>query len=354
VKVGIVGIGGGAVGMTTYQRTLLEGLRSGTDHDVSFIAPDAEVAYTLPRSGPFRAFANFIGTPDPRLRAAVRSVDVDAHIVNAAWPMPRRIKRWIAVVAEAVVDETAAWGVHRSSHKRLATKYLFQALDGASGIVAISEFTRERLHDSLGIAREDIVVAPPALLGFEGEVVQTRSFPPYVTVVGWFHPRKDLPLALRAWRRAVEGGLDRDLVLVGQEGPDDRRYGSVARRVLEIAGPDLASRVHHTGAVPRPDLGAILGGTDAVLITSSYEGFGIPAIEAFSFGKPVVAVDSGSLRDVVPPHGTITSREPSDISDALINAVQSPPDPAPLVDHARSFSVERQVRPVIEMLDRLR
>jgi glycosyltransferase involved in cell wall biosynthesis len=353
MKVGIVGIGGGAVGMTTYQRTLLEGLSSRTNHDVSFIAPDAEVAYTLPRSGPFRAFTNFVGTPDPRVRAALRAAHADVYIVNAAWPMPRGLRRSIAIVAEAVVDEAPAWGVQRSSQKRLAAKYLYRALDGASGIVAISEFTRDRLHEATGVALENITIAPPALLGFDGDATTDRSFAPYVTVVGWFHPRKDLPLALRAWRRAIERGLDRDLVLVGQEGPDDRRYGSVARRILEIAGPDLASRVHHTGPVPRPELGKILERTDAVLITSSYEGFGIPAIEAFSFGKPVVAVDAGSLRDVVPPHGVVTTREPDAIADQLIRVVQSPPDPAPLVAYARSFSVERQVRPVIGLLDRL-
>ena len=51
----------------------------------------------------------------------------------------------------------------------------------------------------------------------------------------------------------MQRGLDRDLVLVGQEGPDDRRHGAVARRVLDIAGSELAGRVHCTGALPRPD-----------------------------------------------------------------------------------------------------
>ncbi len=351
MKVGILGIGGGTVGMTTYQRTLLEGLRSRTNHEVSLVAPTDDPTYTLGRSGPVRALRNFLGSPDARLQAAVARADADIFIVNAAWPMPRNVKRFITVVAEAVVDDVAAWGVHRSSHKRLWTKYLYRALDGASGIVAISEFTRRRLHDSFAIPLDRIVVAPPALLAFDD--APSPNFPPFVAMVGWFHPRKDLPLALHAWLAAIERGLDRDLVLAGNEGPDDRVNGTVRRRILDIAGPELAARVHHTGSLPRGELGAILRASDALLITSTYEGFGIPAIEAFSFGTPVVAVDRGALRDVVAPHGRVTSPEPSVIADALIGVVRSRPDGAPLIDYARSFDEGCQVDPVIQILDGL-
>ena len=351
MKVGVLGIGGGTVGMTTYQRTLLDGLRARTRYDVSLVAPSDDPSYTLGRSGPLRAFRNFIGSPDARLHAAVASSDADVYIVNAAWPMPRNVTQWIAVVAEAVVDETPPWGVHRSSHKRLWTKYLYRALEGASGIVAISEFTRERLHNSLGVPLDEIAVAPPALLAFDD--APPPSFAPFVAMVGWFHPRKDLPLALHAWRTAMERGLDRDLVLAGNEGPDDRLNGTVRRRILEIAGPELAARVHHTGPLERADLGAILRATDALLITSTYEGFGIPAIEAFSFGRPVVAVDRGALRDTVAPYGTVTEPDPSAIADALVNTVRNPSDEAPLIEYAATFDEARQIGPVIEILDRL-
>src|SRR5439155_6613662 len=114
------------------------------------------------------------------------------------------------------VDEISAWGVHRSSHKRLWVKYLYRAVRGASGVVAISAYTRAQLHEHLDIPLGRIAVAPPALLGFEGDATFVVPYPPFVTVIGWFHPRKNLPLALHAWKRAMQRGLDRDLVLVGQ------------------------------------------------------------------------------------------------------------------------------------------
>jgi glycosyltransferase involved in cell wall biosynthesis len=351
MRVGVLGIGGGTVGMTTYQRTLLDGLREMTSYDVSLVAPADDIAYELGRSGPIRAFKNFVGSPDARLQRAVAHSRADVFIVNAAWPMPRSVKRRIAVVAEAVVDEVAPWGRYRSSHKRLWTKYLFRAIDGADGIVAISEFTRARLHEAAGVPLERIAVAPPALLGFDG--APPPAFPPFVAMVGWFHPRKDLPLALRAWRTAMERGLDRDLVLAGSEGPDDRIYGSVRRRIIEIAGPELAPRVHHTGPLERPDLGAILEASDALLITSAYEGFGIPAIEAFSFGTPVVAVDRGALRESVAPHGAVVEPEAPALADALVRCVREPANAPQLITYARSFDVARQVGPIIALLDRI-
>ncbi len=351
MKVAIVGTGGGAVGVTTYQRTLIDGLRTFSSHEVWLVSPHEDVAYTMTSSRPMRALTNFVGIPDARLRRAVAGSNADVFIVNAAWPVPHGIKNTIAIVHEAVVDEIAPWGMHRSSHKRLWVKYLYRAVQRAAGIVANSEFTRDRLHEALGIAKERIGVAPPALLAFDGSPTLGASFPPFVTVIGWFHPRKDLPLALHAWRRAIERGLDRDLVLAGQEGPDDRRYGSVARRILEIVGPDLARRVHRTGIVSRPDLGRILAQTDALLIASSYEGFGIPAIEAFAFGKPVVATDRGSLPEVVGGCGTVTPPEPEALAAALVSATTEVPDPLPRVSYARSFTIERQVTPVIELLE---
>jgi glycosyltransferase involved in cell wall biosynthesis len=65
----------------------------------------------------------------------------------------------------------------------------------------------------------------------------------------------------------------------------------------------IESHVVWAGKMPRPRAFAHLAISDVVAIPSQWEeGFGLAAIEAMAFGKPVVASDIGGLREVV-AHG---------------------------------------------------
>jgi glycosyltransferase involved in cell wall biosynthesis len=220
--------------------------------------------------------------------------------------------------------------------------------------VCLAEHGREQIARWFHTPLDRIRIAPPSLQPF-GEwagppPIGDRS---YVMQVGWFHPRKDVTLALAGWRDAVERGLDADLVLAGTAGPPDRRHGSIGRRILETVGVDLVPRVRFTGSIPRRELGAYYRAASAVLMTSIHEGFGIPAIEAASMGVPVVAVGRASLPEVVGPIGAVVAPAPAAVGEALLHACTSPPDVQALKRYAASFSVERQVAPFLDLADRI-
>ena len=99
---------------------------------------------------------------------------------------------------------------------------------------------------------------------------------------------------------ALAGIPDAELVVAGGEAgtavaddPEVRRLRRVAARL------GVADRVRFTGAVPRPEVPALIRSADVVLCPAYYEPFGIVPLEAMACGVPVVASAVGGQRDTV-------------------------------------------------------
>ena len=55
-----------------------------------------------------------------------------------------------------------------------------------------------------------------------------------------------------------------------------------------------------------------MGGSLAFIYTSSYEGQGLPPIEAMTTGAPVLAFDNSAVREMVPPEMLVADPEVDD------------------------------------------
>jgi glycosyltransferase involved in cell wall biosynthesis len=112
----------------------------------------------------------------------------------------------------------------------------------------------------------------------------------YFVFVGNLEPRKNLPLLLAAYRALLADRPDAPgLVLVGPAGWGPR---------LDLAGipPD---KVVFTGYRADAELRSVVAGADAMVYPTTYEGFGLPPLEAFACGTPVIASDLPVIREVV-------------------------------------------------------
>lgn len=129
----------------------------------------------------------------------------------------------------------------------------------------------------------------------------------YVLHVGVLERRKNLVTLVRAFdqyrrRQAAESTGEGTpdgwkLVLVGQPGPrpdlDDSQH--IRRAIAELG---LDDDVILTGHVAIAERNALYTRAGAVAVPSLYEGFGIPVLEAFAAGVPVLCARATSLPEV--------------------------------------------------------
>ena len=192
-------------------------------------------------------------------------------------------------------------------------------------IVAVSEFTKSRLVDSLGIDASKIAVIPNGVderfrQASQVEYCELRRRLPvprsgYVLSVGSLEPRKNLARLLEAWSRCVDHIPPSVwLVISGVKGAR-----KVFRRTPAIS---LPRRVHLTGYVPERELPALYRGALTVVYPSLYEGFGLPALEAMASGVPPIVGDNTSLPEIVDDAGLcIDPHDVNAIADAISRMV---------------------------------
>lgn len=180
-----------------------------------------------------------------------------------------------------------------SFYGRLYWQYLLrESARRAQCIISISEQTCEELTTHWGIEPERIHIIHNALRSSlcsykctfeEIEAMHCRYGRQYLLHVGRIMPRKNVEVLIQAFDILAGHFADLNLVLTGGMG-----YSS--REVLQqIEVSRFKERIHQVGWVSDKDLASLYSGATALVFPSKHEGFGLPILEAMTFGIPVVA-----------------------------------------------------------------
>ena len=115
---------------------------------------------------------------------------------------------------------------------------------------------------------------------------------PFVLYPAITYPHKNHETLVAALARVAGDRPDLRLVLAGGVGPHE----GVVRAAVEAYG--LEDRVVRTGRIPEEELDVLYRRATLVAFPSTYEGFGLPVLEAMARGRPVVASRVGGIPDV--------------------------------------------------------
>lgn len=327
-------------GIGTYVRNLLAGLTGERDLELTALCPPAaevpEGVRTIRRRplapGRWRHLEHELTLPFALIRHGadvVHSPGLDPPARCSA-PWVQTLHDVIPLVFEdpELAGERRRWLRHAPRYRR------------AAAIAAISRHTAEVGIATLGLDPARVEVIPHGVSPqFIPAATPAHDDPPTVLMVGEYSRRKGYPEAFAAISALAELGYPHRLRVTGRIAPWVAPTLQTLRR--GAAAPD---RIELLGFVP--DLVAAYQRAEVMIMTSRYEGFGLPILEAMACGTPVVAFANSAIPEVAGDAGLLV---PDGDVAALVSAVRSvlddPSRRAELsargVERARAFSWDR-------------
>lgn len=215
--------------------------------------------------------------------------------------------------------------------RRLLLRRLMRRVDGFAcvseqirgEVVALDPTTADRARvvvNPVAPAPQDIPEPPP----------RSRSGPELLGL-GRLNPQKGFDVLIRAFAR-LDPALGARLTIVG---------GGPERPALErlAAETGVGERIAFAGETADP-LAALVA-CDLFVLSSRFEGMPGVLIEAMACGRPVVATDLPSVRELVEglPAPLAPPGDPDALAAAIARALAAPQDPAPLKARAARYGI---------------
>ncbi len=164
----------------------------------------------------------------------------------------------------------------------------------ATRLATVSEYSKQDLVETYGIAPQKIDVVyngfNESLLAVQNEPV---SNPPYFFFIGIQVPRKNIEGLVRAFSIFKEKyGTNHVLKLAGHP----YLWNDEMTSALEVS--KFKSDIQLLGRKEFGSIQDLYSGAEALLYIPHFEGFGIPILEGFAAGVPVICSNTTSLPEV--------------------------------------------------------
>lgn len=277
--------------------------------------------------------------------------------------VPLRYKKPFVVTIHDLTHSIFPGRKMRGLPYRIAYKAVIKnAVMKAKKIIAVSENTKQDLIKMLQIPQEKITVI------YEGTNAEYKRLSqqqkddaltslkklynisqPYLLYTGVHRYHKNLPRLIRAFDKVLEKYQNLQLVITGKEDP---LYPEAKQEINRL---HLQNKVIYTGLVSEDDLVALYNLSEAYVFPSLYEGFGLPILEAFACGTPVVASKVSSIPEVAGKGNAVffDPENENDMAYAIISLLADKKLQAELIDRGferiKDFSWEKMAKEILSV-----
>jgi glycosyltransferase involved in cell wall biosynthesis len=235
-----------------------------------------------------------------------------ARVIHTQYNLsPLAGRRGITTIHDVSFFIGPEWFRHRDLF--LLRRFVPASARRAARVITVSETSRSEIERFIPAARGKTVVTPlaptpglePVPLDEARRLVEAETgiAEPFLLTVGTRWPRKNMGLAVEAVS-GLPADIPHVLAVTGKPGWGEEH----------LASP----RVRATGYVTEAVLSALYSSAALYLAPSRHEGFGLPVLDAFRCGCPVLCSAGGALPEVAGDAAVVLpSWSPADWTDTL-------------------------------------
>lgn len=320
-------------GIGSFLRSLLDALSGDSELALSaLVVPDVELPSGVRSRRIRRVMPNRFARREHEvlLPREIARAKPDVFWSPALDPPRRSPVPWVQTLHDVIplvfddvryASERKRWREKLAPRIRTADAVVADSAHSASDAIHTLALDPDRVHViHLGV---DGRFGPPA------DDWTSRAGTPYLLFVGEYDPRKGYSEAFATITRLAQLGYPHELRVVGSIAPWVEP--ELKRELSSCGHPE---RVHLLGFVPFEELRELYWNASAMLVTSRYEGFGLPALEAMACGTPVVAFNNSATGEVINGGGSLVQDGDLDAMVAAVTQVLESPGERQRLKHA--------------------
>jgi glycosyltransferase involved in cell wall biosynthesis len=248
---------------------------------------------------------------------ATIGIDADGYAIARKRNSPPHVACIKGVIGDAVRFEAGITRASMAFHSRLEAENARRA----DLVITISHYCAERIEELYGV-RGAIVV--PEMIDLKiwhqlFDSIPARQEGDTFTVLSVcrFYPRKGLDILIRAAAQLRQVIPHLELRIVGN-GPQYKKLQGICAEL------HLERTVRWLGDLPLAGLAQEYKRAHVFCLPSRQEGFGIVFLEAMAAGKPIVAVRSAAVPEVVRSGILVEPENPEALADSIVRLYRDP------------------------------
>lgn len=175
-------------------------------------------------------------------------------------------------------------------HQHFYYKYLLPFyLKKTNKVITVSNSTKDDIIKYYGYDNVEVVYCGS---NYSKSIVNYNSEKKNYLMVGIHYPYKNLHFVIKTFSKIANNTND-NLIIIGNK---NCKYGQYLQKLIDDF--NMKDRIKMLGFVSEETKVHYYQNSKALIFPSKYEGFGLPIIEAMSFGIPVLCSNSSSLPEV--------------------------------------------------------